>query len=186
MGKLYDGIDDGLRKFILRQPVYFVATAPSGSDGHVNVSPKGMNGTFAVLGPNRVAYADFTGSGAETIAHLRDNGRITLMFCAFEGPPKILRLHGRGTSVLRGEAGFDDLRAAFDQLPDEHGLRSLIVVDVDRVSDSCGWAVPVMSYEGDRSVLLQWYSNRTAETLVEYRRDVNAHSIDGLPALTPG
>jgi hypothetical protein len=185
MGKVYDGIDDGLRAFLLRQPVYFVATAPSGPDGHVNVSPKGMGGTFAVLGPHRVAYADFTGSGAETIAHLRDNGRITLMFCAFDGPPKIVRLHGRGAAVWPGGAGFDGVRAAFPDLPDDHGLRSVVVVDVDRVSDSCGFAVPLMAYEGDRPLLLQWAERRSDDDLADYRRDRNARSIDDLPALTP-
>jgi hypothetical protein len=145
-----------------------------------------MAGTFAVLGPHRVAYADYTGSGAETIAHLRQNGRITLMVCAFEGPPKIVRLHGRGRVVRPGVAGFDELRAAFPDLPDEHGLRSIVVVDVARVSDSCGFAVPVMAYEGDRPLLLQWAGNRSADDLVTYHRDRNGHSIDGLPALDAG
>src|SRR3954463_3385390 len=132
MGTVYEAIDDRLRTFILAQPMFFVATAPSGADGRVNVSPKGGTGCFAVLDEHRVAYLDYTGSGAETIAHLRDNGRIVLMFCSFAGPPKIVRLHGRGTVVLPTDARFARLREAFGDLP-EPGIRSIIEVDVSRV-----------------------------------------------------
>jgi hypothetical protein len=142
-----------------------------------------MTGTFAVLGPHRVAYLDFTGSGAETIAHLRDNGRIVLMFCAFQGPPTVVRLHGRGAPVLPGEPGFADLRAAFPSGSD-HGLRSIIALDVQRVSDSCGYAVPLMTYQGDRAVLDSWASRKSADQLAAYRAERNATSIDGLPALS--
>lgn len=183
MGKVYDGIDDRLREFILAQAVFFVASAPSGPDGHVNVSPKGMKGCLAVLGEHDVAYLDYTGSGAETAAHLRDNGRITVMFCAFEGPPKILRLHGRGQVVRPGDDGWDRLRAAFPGAA-EHGLRAIVHVDVTRVSDSCGYAVPVLRYEGERDLLTQWAGHRTGDELVAYRERKNATSIDGLPALT--
>lgn len=183
MGQVYEAVDGRLREFVLAQPVFFVATAPSGSDGHVNVSPKGMKGCFAVLGERRVAYVDFTGSGAETIAHLRDNGRITVMFCAFEGPPKIVRLHGRGTVVLPDDPRFGELYAAFD-IDDDHGLRSVIVVDVERVSDSCGFSVPFMDYVGERPLLTQWAQRKSDEELVEYRLKKNSSSIDGLPALT--
>lgn len=182
MAKVYQEIDGRLREFLLAQPVFFVATAPSGVEGHVNLSPKGMTGTFAVLGDHRVAYLDYTGSGAETIAHLRDNGRIVLMFCAFEGPPKIVRLHGRGTAVIPSDPAFAELRAAFETGSD-HGLRSIIVVDVSRISDSCGYAVPLMSFERDRSLLDQWAERKTDEDLVTYRATRNASSIDGLPAL---
>jgi hypothetical protein len=182
MAKLYGGIDLRLRGFMLSQPVFFVATAPSGSGGHVNVSPKGMRGCFAVLNEHRVAYLDYTGSGAETIAHLRDNGRITLMFCAFAGPPKIVRLHGLGEVVLQGDARFGDLYAAFD-VDAPHGLRSVIAVDVDRVSDSCGFAVPLMTYVEDRKLLTQWAAHRDDDDLAEYRATKNAASIDGLPAV---
>lgn len=190
MGKVYEAVDGRLRELILAQPVFFVATAPSGSGGHINVSPKGMAGSFAVLGPRRVAYLDRTGSGAETIAHLRDNGRIVLMFCAFEGPPAVVRLHGRGTVVRPQDPGFAGLRAAFPTRAAtghgaaDHGLRSIIAVDVDRVSDSCGYGVPLMSYAGDRTLLEQWSARRTDEQLVEYRASRNAVSIDGLPALS--
>jgi hypothetical protein len=183
MGKLYEGIDGRLRAFVEAQKMFFVATAPSGDGGHVNVSPKGMTGSFVVLGEHRVAYLDFHGSGAETIAHLRDNGRVTLMFCAFEGPPKIVRLHGRGTAVTVDDPGCADLLAAFPEPPDSHGLRSVITVEVDRVSDSCGYAVPLMTYEGDRDLLIRAHERRDADQLAEYRRTRNAVSIDGLPAL---
>src|SRR5687767_10044393 len=135
MGKVYDALDDGLRAFLAEQRVFFVATAPS-ADGHVNLSPKGYD-CFRVLDDHTVAYLDLTGSGVETIAHLRDDGRITLMFCAFTGPPKILRLYGRGEVIEAGAAGFDALAAGFPPLP---GARAIIRVRVDRISDSCGYA----------------------------------------------
>jgi hypothetical protein len=178
--KLHESIDGRLRSFIEAQPMFFVATAPSGDGGHVNVSPKGMSGTFAVIDPLRVAYLDYVGSGAETLAHLRDNGRIVIMFCAFAGPPNIVRLHGTGRAVLPADPGHDGLLAAFSQ-PRTHGLRSIIDVTVERVSDSCGYAVPLMSYEGDRDLLVRAHERRTEEDLVEYRRTRNAASIDGLP-----
>jgi hypothetical protein len=182
MGKLYDGIDSRLREFVLAQPVFFVATAPSGREGHVNLSPKGMRGTFAVLDEHRVAYVDYFGSGAETIAHLRDNGRIVIMMCAFEGPPKIVRLHGRGEAVLAGDRRFDELWPVFDGT-ERHGVRSIVVVDVTRVSDSCGYAVPVMAYAGERDLLTQAHSRRDESDLTAYGEAKNRTSIDGLPAL---
>jgi Pyridoxamine 5'-phosphate oxidase len=160
--------------------VFFVATAAT--EGRVNVSPKGMKGTFTVLGPNRVAYLDYTGSGVETIAHLGDNGRITLMFCAFSGPPNVVRLHGRGEAVLPEDPRFAELYCAFG-VDADHGLRSVIVVDVDRVSDSCGFAVPLLDYVGERTLLDGWAARKTDEDLVAYRKERNAASIDGLPAL---
>ncbi len=181
--KVHESIDGRLRDFILDQPMFFVATAPSGPEGHINVSPKGMAGTFAVLGPHRVAYLDYHGSGAETIAHLRDNGRITLMFCAFQGPPNIVRLHGTGRAVAVTDPEYPALLASFGAPPDTHGARSIIDVDVRRVSDSCGYAVPLMSYEGDRDLLLRWNARKDDEALARYRRTKNATSIDGLPAL---
>jgi hypothetical protein len=182
VGKIYASIDGRLSEFVLSQPVFFVATAPA--EGHVNVSPKGVRGSFALLGERRVAYLDYTGSGIETIAHLRENGRITLMFCAFNGPPKIVRLHGRGEAVLPADARFADLLGVFDAIP-THGLRSIIVVDVDRVSDSCGYAVPFLDYAGERTLLADSQGRKSVEDLVEYRRLKNATSIDGLPGLVP-
>lgn len=180
--KLHESIDQRLREFIDAQPMFFVATAPSGADGHVNVSPKGGRGTLAVLDPLRVAYLDYTGSGAETIAHLRDNGRITLMWCAFAGPPNIVRVHGTGRAVLPTDPDFDGLLAAFDA-PEKHGLRAVIEVTADRVSDSCGFQVPLMEHVGDRDLLTRWAERKSESDLDEYRARKNARSIDGLPAL---
>jgi hypothetical protein len=182
MGKVYEGIDGRLRSFIEAQPVYFVATAPSGDGGHVNLSPKGMSGTLAVLGEHRVAYLDYFGSGAETIAHLRQNGRIVVMFCAFTGPPKILRLHGRGEAVLAADPRFEALWNAFDG-PERHAVRAIIDVEVTRVSDSCGYAVPLMDHLGDRDLLTRSHSRRDEAALAEYAVTKNRRSIDGLPAL---
>jgi len=179
--KVHDGINQRLRDFIVAQPMFFVATAPSGPDGHVNVSPKGMVGTFAVLGEHRVAYLDFHGSGAETIAHLRDNGRITIMFCAFQGPPNIVRLHGTGRTITVTDPEYAAMLPVFAAPPDTHGARSIIDVEVQRVSDSCGYSVPLMSYVGDRDLLIRAHERRTDEGLAEYRRVKNGASIDGLP-----
>jgi Pyridoxamine 5'-phosphate oxidase len=174
-----DGIDDRLAAWLERQPVFFAATAPLAADGHVNVSPKGTIGTFRVLDRHTVAYLDLTGSGAETIAHLRENGRITLMFCAFQGRPNIVRLAGRGTAVLPSSPSFGSLVAAF---PPHPGVRSVIRVDVTRVADSCGYAVPRMSLDGERDVLELYNAKKGPRKLAAYRVDRNATSIDGLPA----
>jgi Pyridoxamine 5'-phosphate oxidase len=194
VGKIYPALDDRLRKFISRQSVFFVATAPcltpDGRGGHVNVSPKGYRDTFAVLGPHRVAYLDLTGSGAETIAHLRQNGQITIMFCSFDHETKILRLYGQGTVVVPGSAGWDELAGHF---PAEAGLgtdrgnqRAIIDVEIHRIADSCGYAVPVMELAYERDVLARWAEKRTPEELAQYRVEKNSASIDGLPALDPG
>ncbi|WP_203708899.1 pyridoxamine 5'-phosphate oxidase family protein [Asanoa iriomotensis] len=180
--KLHEEIDGRLREFIEAQHMFFVATAPSGDDGHVNLSPKGMGGTFVVLGEHRVAYLDFHGSGAETLAHLRQNGRITIMFCAFQGPPNIVRLHGRGSYTPIGHPDLDGLLGHFPDAPDLGGLRGVITVDVSRVSDSCGYAVPFMTYEGDRDLLIRWAERKDDAALADYRHQKNATSIDGLPA----
>lgn len=182
MAKVYDSIDGRLREFIEAQPVYFVATAPSADHGHVNVSPKGMSGTLAILGEHRIAYLDYFGSGAETIAHLRENGRIVVMFCAFNGPPKIVRLHGQGAALLADDPRFAELWPAFET-QERHAVRSIIVVDVTRVSDSCGYSVPLMDYVGDRDLLVQAHSRRDDEAMTAYGAAKNRTSIDGLPAL---
>jgi hypothetical protein len=182
MGKIYDAIDARLHAFLDAQHMFFVATAPTGPDGHVNLSPKGGSGCFTVLNQHRVAYLDYTGSGAETIAHLLENGRITLMFCAFEGPPKIVRLHGRGRVLLPNEPEFGTLLDCFPNGP-APGLRSIIDVAVSRISDSCGYQVPLMEYLGDRDLLTRWAQRKSVEDLEEYRSTRNARSIDGLPAL---
>lgn len=181
MGKLYASIDEKLGRFIASQHVFFVATAPSGPTGHVNCSPKGLS-SFAVLGPRSVAYIDFVGSGVETIAHVRENGRIVIMFCAFEGPPKIVRLHGRGTVVEPSDSAFATLLERLPPVP-ALGMRAIVRVDVTRISDSCGYGVPLFKYEGDRDHLPAWAERKGAEGLLEYKRNRNSTSIDGLRAL---
>ena len=179
MGKLFDGIDDRLAAWIAAQHVFFVATAPLGDAGHVNLSPKGLD-SFAILDPKRVAYLDVVGSGAETIAHLRENGRITLMFCAFEGLPRILRLHGRGEVIEPGDPEFADLVARF---PRQASTRSVIRVALSRVADSCGYGVPLLEYKGERSQIADWAERKGPEGLRAYQLERNRASIDGLPAL---
>jgi hypothetical protein len=177
MGK-YDSIDTGLRAFIEAQHMFFVATAPA-SAGHVNLSPKGLD-TLRVVSSHEIAYLDHVGSGAETIAHLRENGRIVLMLCAFEGPPKIIRLHGRGDVIEPGDRGYNDFRVMFPPTPEG---RAIIRVTVERISDSCGFGVPLYSYEGQRGQLENWAERKGQQALVDYQRDKNRTSIDGLPAL---
>jgi hypothetical protein len=242
MAKVYAQLDDRLTKFILAQPIFFVATAPclsaEGEGGHVNVSPKGYRDTFAIIGPRTVAYLDLTGSGAETIAHLRQNGRITIMFCSFDRSPKILRLYGAGRVVLPPDQdwprlaayfggadhaadarpanghGADDLGAdgqGAGQGPARHAAngterdthraeqdtehyaergadrgnrRAIIVAELDRIADSCGYVVPVMELAEERDLLSRWSEKRTPDQLAAYRAELNAVSIDGLPALS--
>lgn len=176
MGTVHPCITPPVRAWIERQHMFTVATAPLGADGHVNVSPKGLD-SLRIVDEMTVAYLDYTGSGAETIAHVRENGRITLMWSAFDGPPRIVRVHGRG-EVL----GVDDPLVAglFDIKP---GARAVILVRADRVSDSCGYSVPLYEYVGQRTRLDEWAAAKTAAELVEYRAKKNACSIDGLPAL---
>lgn len=178
MGNLHESITDDLKQFAESQPVFFVATAPS-RDGHVNVSPKGLE-PVVVLGPHEVAYIDRTGSGIESVAHLQDNGRITLMFCAFKGRPNIVRFGGRGEVVWPDDARFADLAASFPETP---AVRSIIRIDVDRVSDSCGYGVPLMEFKGDRRALDGWAKDKTPDDLVAYHALKNAVSIDGLPGV---
>ena len=176
MGKVYDAITDDQRAFIAAQHMFFVATAPLSPDGHVNLSPKGLD-CFRILTPNRVAYLDLTGSGNETSAHLRENGRITFMFCAFAGPPKILRLYGRGETVLPTSSQWPELRSRFG---DEPGARQIIVANIDRVQTSCGFAVPTYDYVGQRDTLIKWANAKGADGLETYRRERNPLSLDGL------
>jgi hypothetical protein len=187
MGKTYAGLDKRLAEFIRSQHVFFVATAPSGADGHVNVSPKGYRDTFAVLGPMTFAYLDLTGSGAETIAHLRQNGRITLMFCSFSDTPKILRIYGTGRPVLPADPDWAALAAQFPHNdgagPDGGNQRAIIMVEADRIADSCGYAVPVMELVSERDLLTRWSERKSPEHLAAYRIEHNTASIDGLPAI---
>ncbi|SHN43489.1 pyridoxamine 5'-phosphate oxidase family protein [Cryptosporangium aurantiacum] len=184
MGKLYERIDERLRTFIGAQPVFFVATAPLSGDGHVNLSPKGRSGSLAVLDEQTVAYLDFGGSHAETIAHLRENGRITLMWCAFTGPPTVLRIHGRGEPVYRDDPRFGALVATMADA-DATGVRAVIVVTADRISDSCGFAVPFMDYREDRSLHADYFGRKGEDGFAAYcaSKEYNRESIDGLPAV---
>ncbi len=179
MGKTRSMIDDVARRFIEAQHVFFVASAPLDAGGHVNLSPKGLD-TFRILGPTTVAYVDFNGSGVETIAHLKENGRIVLMFCAFQGPPNIFRLYGHGRVVEAQEAEFAALAESF---PTCENARSIIVIELTRVTDSCGYGVPLFKYEGEREQLFAWARHRGPEGLKAYRQEKNRRSIDELPGV---
>jgi len=180
MGKTYSEIDASLAEFIGTQHMFFVATAPAAVDGHINLSPKGLD-TFAILDPHTVAYLDLTGSGIETVAHLRENGRIVVMFCAFEGAPKIVRLHGKGEVIEVNDPRFAPLRAQFPPLD---GARGVIRIAVDRIADSCGYAVPSYRFDKERTQLLEWTGRKGADGVVRYREEHNRASIDDLPGLT--
>ena len=178
MSKLYDSIDERVTAFIEAQKMFFIATAPSGH-GHVNVSPKGHD-TFRILGPHEVAFLDLGGSGIETVAHLRQNGRITFMFCAMEGPANIMRLYGRGHTVCFDDPGFDEKLALFPKFPK---ARAVITAKISRIQDSCGWGVPLYDFKGERDQLIRTNEHRTEEEWRERRYVSNALSIDGLPGL---
>lgn len=179
MGRIYNEIADPLHRFIAEQPMFFVATAPLSAEGRVNLSPKGMD-SLRVVDENTIAYVDLIGSGAETIAHLRDNGRITIMWCSFGSTPRILRAYGSGEHLVPGQTGFDELAALF---PVYRSVRSIVRIRVERVADSCGFGVPEMDLIGQRSRLQEWSDKRSPQELAEYQRTKNAVSIDGLPAL---
>ena len=177
MAKLYDHITDDLAEFIRAQPMFFVASAPLAADGHVNVSPKGLD-CLRILSPGRVAYLDLTGSGNETSAHILENGRITFMFCAFNRPPQILRLYGQGRTILPGSGEWAELAPLF---PEYHGARQIIAAKIERVQTSCGYAVPLMDFVGQRDTLLRWADAKDDQGLADYRCEKNLESIDGLP-----
>ena len=184
MGRIREGIDERLTDWLLAQPVFFVATAPLDAVGHINCSPKGNRGELAVLGPNRVAYLDQTGSGIETVAHVTENGRIVLMFCAFEGPPRIVRLHGRARVARPGSGEFESLSGAFGSSGGV-GVRSIVVADLNRVSDSCGYGVPFMDFRSHRPTMDEWSERKGPEGIHAYWEEKNASSVDGLPGLAP-
>src|SRR4051812_11269451 len=192
MGKVFEGIDEHQREWIVRQALFFVGTAPLAGDGHVNVSPKGPIGTLRILDDHTVAYLDVVGSGAETIAHIRENGRVVVMFCAFEGPPRILRLHGRGEVIPASDPRFSELsdRCAFDEPPVPESRRSIVVVDVTRIADSCGYGVPLMEHVGEREHQAKSSAKRIRvggpRAYADYQLQHNAESIDGLRALDAG
>jgi hypothetical protein len=179
MGRQLDRLDATLTTFIGRQYVFFVGTASESPDGHLNISPKGLD-TFRILSPESVAYLDLTGSGIETVAHLRENGRMTIMFCGFEGRPLILRLYGRGRIVEPEDQQWDELIARFPEYP---GVRSVIVFHLERVAESCGYAVPLYEYQGARSLLTDYAERKGPEAMLKYRMEKNRASIDGFAGL---
>lgn len=180
MSKTFESIDDTLKAWIQAQPLWFVATSPLAADGHVNMSPRGHD-SFSVLDKSRVGWVDYTGSGVETIAHLRENGRVCLMFASFDSRPRIVRLHGRGSVSLPGEAAFEEVAALH---PEHPSTRAVITVDVSRVSDSCGWGVPVMEMTGERNLLRLQAEKKGVEGMSKYRGKKNVLSIDNLPGLS--
>jgi hypothetical protein len=179
MGKAYEQIDQTLEEFIRSQQMFFVATGPLSAGGHLNLSPKGLD-TLRVLGPRTLAYLDYVGSGAETIAHVRENGRIVVMLCAFQGPPRIVRLYGRGDVLEPQDHEFKQLRSVF---PSEPTGRAIIRIAIERIADSCGFGVPLYAFEGNRSQLPNWASRKGTQGLLDYQEQNNRRSIDGLPAL---
>jgi hypothetical protein len=182
VGRTHEVIDERLRRFLEAQPVFFVATAPLSPGGHVNCSPKSNNGELTVLGASEVAYLDRTGSGIETVAHLRENGRIVLMFCAFTGRPRIVRLHGRATVVARDEAGFSELARRF-RPRSVAGSRSVVCIEVSRIADSCGYGVPLMDFAGHRPDADAWHARKGEGGIRAYWAEKNAASLDGLPGV---
>ncbi len=180
MGKVYESVTDEVAAFVDQQHIFFVATAPKADDGLINCSPKGIKDTFKIIDPRTVAYLDFTGSGVETIAHLKENGRIVIMFCAFAGAPNILRFYGRGEVIEPHHRDFDDLYARFDDYVD---IRSIIRVDITRIADACGFGVPFYDYAGERKTLFRHAENKGPKEMADYRSRKNRVSLDGLPGL---
>ncbi len=189
MGKVFDGVDARLKQWIAAQALFFVASAPLSEDGHVNVSPKGPIGTLRILDEHTAAYLDMVGSGAETIAHLRENGRLVIMLCAFSGPPRIVRLYGRGEVIQASDLRFPALyeACAFESAGVPQARRAIVRLEIDRVADSCGYGVPLMGYEGERPHAEAWAQKRLRvggpAALQQYQREKNAVSLDGLPAV---
>ena len=179
MGKQYQHIDENIRRWIERQRMFFVSSAPLADDGRINCSPKGLD-SLRVLGPQKMAYVDVGGSGIETDAHLKENGRIVIMLCAFDGPPKIFRFYGRGYVVEPHDAEFQDLLLLFPAMP---AVRDFIVVDVDCIRDSCGYGVPNYDFQSERDSLSNWFDTKSEEEVLEYQIEHNSLSLDGLPGL---
>lgn len=176
MADVLERIDQDIRGWIARQHLFFVASAPLSGDGFVNCSPKGLD-SLRVLDDHSLAYLDLVGSGVETVAHVRENGRVLIMLCAFDGPPRIMRFHGTGEVLAPGTGAFDALIGDF---PPQDGVRSIIRVAVSRISDSCGYGVPLMDFKEDRRALPAWAEKRGPDGLRDYQNDSNAQSLDGL------
>ncbi|MEJ7586410.1 MAG: pyridoxamine 5'-phosphate oxidase family protein [Ferruginibacter sp.] len=179
MGKFYEEISQAHRDFIDKQKMFFVSTAPLNQDGHVNLSPKGLD-CFRVFSAGRVGYMDLISSGNETSAHILENGRITFMFCSFEGPPNILRLYGKGITVLRDSNEWEKYAAHFTIYP---STRQLIIAEISKVQTSCGFGVPLYKYRGEREIHFEWASKKGEKGLEDYVNEKNLQSMDGLPTL---
>lgn len=177
MAKFFERIDDRISKFISEQKMFFTASAPISLEGRINLSPKGID-TFRVLDEKTVCYLDLTGSGNETAAHIKENGRLTIMFCSFAGAPLILRLYGNGEIVHKNSEKWEELSKNFDEFP---GSRQIIILNIDTVQTSCGFGIPLYEYKEDRTTLLDWAKNKGEEKVENYRREKNQTSIDGLP-----
>jgi len=174
---LFEQLNDSLRTFIGEQHMFFTASAP-GSGGRINLSPKGID-TLRIIDDSTIAYLDLTGSGNETAAHINDNGRLTIMLCAFTGAPKILRLYGTGRAVQQNATDWEQLRALFPaNIP---GVRQIITLAIESVQTSCGFGVPIYEYTGQRETLIEWAEKKGDDRLADYQREKNAISIDGLP-----
>jgi hypothetical protein len=180
MGRVFPIIDDQVAEFIRQQQMFFVATAPLLAEGHINISPKGLD-SFRILDERTVAYLDLVGSGIETVAHIKENGRIAVMFCAVGGPPKILRLHGRGQVI---EPNHEEFVTLWPLFPNHSGVRSIIRIHCTRISDSCGFGVPLFEFQGHRTQLLDWAERKGQQALEQYQREKNARSVDGLPGIS--
>ena len=181
MGKEYAEIDGAIRDWVGNQKMFFVATAPLAPGGLINCSPKGMD-TFRILGPRTIAYLDLTGSGVETIAHLRENKRIVIMMCAFEGSPKIFRFYGKGQAFQKGSPQYDEYVSNFQEFP---GARSIIYIELDRIIDSCGYSIPLYDYAGERDVLVKWAENKGTDGVKKYVEENNQTNLDGLKGIDP-
>ncbi len=173
----YKAINQNHRNFIAKQKMFFIGSAPLSGDGHINVSPKGLD-SFRVLSDSKVAYMDLIGSGNETSAHVEENRRITIMFCAFDGPPNIMRLYGKGYTVIPGDAEWDEIAQHFDLKP---ATRQFIVADIYQVQTSCGYSVPLYEYAGERDHADKWADKKGKDGLEEYKLKNNKVSLDGLP-----
>lgn len=174
-------IDDKIATWISKQKMFFVATAPLSEDGHINCSPKGLD-TFRILDKHTVLYQDLTGSGAETIAHINENGRIIIMFCAFEGAPTIVRLYGKGQVILPDNTLWNSCHQLFEP---RKGVRAYIQININKVTQACGYAVPEFEFKKNRKVLDDWFDRKGEDGLQAYRNEHNQKSIDGLDAILP-
>ncbi|MEJ2360987.1 MAG: pyridoxamine 5'-phosphate oxidase family protein [Gammaproteobacteria bacterium] len=179
MAKTYPKLTPQLKSWIAQQPLYFLASAPLAGDGHINLSPRGLD-SLRITGDREITLLDLTGSGNETAAHLQENARLTVMLCAFSGDPKILRLYGQGRVILPDDPDWSTLRPLF--APDLPGVRQIFQLQLNRIQTSCGFGVPLMELTGDRDMLLNWARKKGPDGISQYQRDKNARSIDGLPA----